>query len=142
VVELVDETARTKSVVLDVPGWRGHRAGQHVDVRLTAEDGYQAQRSYSIVSAPQLPAPVVRQSSLERIPGRRQLEDLHNLDAQLALVDELCQCDQLVPVVLDHEEGCAHRVLDRQPDVRRLDERQDRAASAGPALARSARSRP
>jgi hypothetical protein len=99
VVELVDETARTKSVVLDVPGWRGHRAGQHVDVRLTAEDGYQAQRSYSIVSAPQLPAPVVRQSSLERIPGRRQLEDLHNLDAQLALVDELCQCDQLVQAV-------------------------------------------
>jgi ferredoxin-NADP reductase len=38
--------------VLDVPGWPGHRAGQHVDVRLTAEDGYQAQRSYSIATAP------------------------------------------------------------------------------------------
>jgi ferredoxin-NADP reductase len=38
--------------VLDVPGWPGHAAGQHVDVRLTAEDGYQAQRSYSIASAP------------------------------------------------------------------------------------------
>jgi len=38
--------------VLDVPGWTGHRAGQHVDIRLTAEDGYQAQRSYSIASAP------------------------------------------------------------------------------------------
>ena len=38
--------------MLDVPGWPGHRAGQHVDVRLTAEDGYQAQRSYSIASAP------------------------------------------------------------------------------------------
>jgi ferredoxin-NADP reductase len=52
VIELVDETARAKSIVLDVPGWPGHRAGQHVDVRLTAEDGYQAQRSYSIASAP------------------------------------------------------------------------------------------
>jgi len=49
---LVDETARARTLVLDVPGWPGHRAGQHVDVRLTAEDGYQAQRSYSIASAP------------------------------------------------------------------------------------------
>jgi ferredoxin-NADP reductase len=53
VVELVDETARSKSLVLDAPAWPGHRAGQHVDVRLTAEDGYQAQRSYSIASAPE-----------------------------------------------------------------------------------------
>jgi ferredoxin-NADP reductase len=52
VVELVVETPRVKTIVLDVPGWAGHRAGQHVDVRLTAEDGYQAQRSYSIASAP------------------------------------------------------------------------------------------
>ena len=42
--------------MLDVPDWPGHRAGQHVDVRLTAEDGYQAQRSYSIASAPELDA--------------------------------------------------------------------------------------
>lgn len=55
VVELIDETPRVRSVVLDVPGWPGHRAGQHVDVRLTAEDGYQAQRSYSIASAPEDP---------------------------------------------------------------------------------------
>jgi ferredoxin-NADP reductase len=53
VVELVDETAGARSLVLDVPAWPGHRAGQHVDVRLTAEDGYQAQRSYSIASAPE-----------------------------------------------------------------------------------------
>jgi ferredoxin-NADP reductase len=46
------ETPRAKTLALDVPGWPGHRAGQHVDVRLTAEDGYQAQRSYSIASAP------------------------------------------------------------------------------------------
>ena len=53
VVELVRETPRVASLVLEVPGWTGHRAGQHVDVRLTAEDGYQAQRSYSIASAPE-----------------------------------------------------------------------------------------
>jgi ferredoxin-NADP reductase len=53
VVELVDETARSKSLVLNLPAWPGHRAGQHVDVRLTAEDGYQAQRSYSIASGPE-----------------------------------------------------------------------------------------
>jgi ferredoxin-NADP reductase len=50
--EVIDETPRVRSLVLDVPDWPGHRAGQHVDVRLTAEDGYQAQRSYSIASAP------------------------------------------------------------------------------------------
>ena len=48
----VTETPRVRTLVLDVPGWSGHRAGQHVDVRLTAEDGYQAERSYSIASAP------------------------------------------------------------------------------------------
>jgi ferredoxin-NADP reductase len=53
VVDLIDETPRVRSIVLDVPEWIGHRAGQHVDVRLTAEDGYQAQRSYSIASAPE-----------------------------------------------------------------------------------------
>src|SRR5262252_10694223 len=53
VVGVRDETPSTRTLVLDVPGWPGHRAGQHVDVRLTAEDGYQAQRSYSIASAPQ-----------------------------------------------------------------------------------------
>jgi len=52
VLELVQETPRVRSVVLAVPDWPGHLAGQHVDVRLTAEDGYQAQRSYSIASPP------------------------------------------------------------------------------------------
>jgi ferredoxin-NADP reductase len=46
------ETPRVKTLVLDVPGWPGHAPGQHVDIRLTAEDGYQAQRSYSVASAP------------------------------------------------------------------------------------------
>ena len=52
-MEIIDETPRTKSLVLDVPGWIGHTAGQHVDVRLTAEDGYQTERSYSIASPPE-----------------------------------------------------------------------------------------
>jgi ferredoxin-NADP reductase len=53
VIEAVPETPRIKSLVLEVPGWEGHKAGQHLDVRLTAPDGYQAQRSYSIASAPE-----------------------------------------------------------------------------------------
>src|SRR3954451_20049173 len=53
VVELIAENARTTSLVLRPPDWPGHRAGQHVDVRLTAQDGYEAQRSYSIASAPE-----------------------------------------------------------------------------------------
>jgi ferredoxin-NADP reductase len=53
VLELTEATPRCKNIVLDLPDWAGHRAGQHIDVRLTAEDGYQAQRSYSIASAPE-----------------------------------------------------------------------------------------
>jgi ferredoxin-NADP reductase len=53
VLEVVDETPRVRSITLSHPAWPGHLAGQHVDVRLTAEDGYQAQRSYSIASAPE-----------------------------------------------------------------------------------------
>ena len=52
VVDVYDETPRARTLVLDVPQWPGHRPGQHVDVRLVAEDGYQAQRSYSIGSTP------------------------------------------------------------------------------------------
>jgi ferredoxin-NADP reductase len=52
VTETIPETARATTLRLDILGWPGHRAGQHVDVRLTAEDGYQAQRSYSIASPP------------------------------------------------------------------------------------------
>jgi ferredoxin-NADP reductase len=50
---IVAETARARTITLDVDGWIGHRAGQHLDVRLTAEDGYQAERTYSIASAPE-----------------------------------------------------------------------------------------
>lgn len=53
VLEIAVETSRVRTIRLGVPGWRGHLPGQHVDVRLTAEDGYQAQRSYSIASPPE-----------------------------------------------------------------------------------------
>jgi ferredoxin-NADP reductase len=53
VADIVTETPRARTLVLEVPGWPVHRAGQHVDVRLTADDGYQAERSYSIASAPE-----------------------------------------------------------------------------------------
>jgi ferredoxin-NADP reductase len=53
VAEVAEETPRVRTIQLGVPGWPGHRPGQHVDLRLTAEDGYQAQRSYSLASAPE-----------------------------------------------------------------------------------------
>jgi len=53
VARLQPETPTATTLVLDVPDWPGHLAGQHVDVRLTAEDGYQAERSYSIASSPE-----------------------------------------------------------------------------------------
>jgi ferredoxin-NADP reductase len=53
VVATQPETARTKSLTLSVPKWVGHLAGQHVDIRLTSDDGYQAERSYSIASPPE-----------------------------------------------------------------------------------------
>lgn len=60
-----DETPTVRTLELEVPGWPGHRAGQHVDVRLTAADGYQAQRSYSIASPPESATVVL---SIERVP--------------------------------------------------------------------------
>ena len=59
VAAIAPETPRAATLTLDVPGWDGHRAGQHVDVRLTAEDGYRAQRSYSIASAPEDGRPMI-----------------------------------------------------------------------------------
>jgi ferredoxin-NADP reductase len=83
VVEVVEETARTKSIALEIEGWSGHRAGQHVDVRLTAEDGYQAQRSYSIASAPEDAAVVLT------------VERLDDGEVSPYLVDELRPGDAL-----------------------------------------------
>jgi ferredoxin-NADP reductase len=83
VVETRHATPRTKSLLLDVPGWEGHKAGQHVDVRLTAEDGYQAQRSYSIASAPE-------DESLELV-----VERLDDGEVSPYLADELRAGDKL-----------------------------------------------
>ena len=63
--EVIRETPTAATLVLDVPGWPGHRAGQHLDLRLTAEDGYQAQRSYSISSAPEDGGPAVTVERLD-----------------------------------------------------------------------------
>jgi ferredoxin-NADP reductase len=83
VVESVDETPRVRSIVLDVPVWPGHLPGQHVDIRLTAEDGYQAQRSYSIASAPEADRLML---TVERLP-----------DGEVSpyLVDELRPGDEI-----------------------------------------------
>jgi ferredoxin-NADP reductase len=83
VVETRHATPRTKSLFLDVPGWEGHKAGQHVDVRLTAEDGYQAQRSYSIASAPE-------EESVELV-----VERLDDGEVSPYLTDELRSGDKL-----------------------------------------------
>jgi ferredoxin-NADP reductase len=64
--ELIDETPRARTLVLDVPGWPGHTAGQHVDVRVTADDGYEAERSFSIASAPEQETLAL---TVERIDG-------------------------------------------------------------------------
>ena len=63
--DAVRETASASTLVFDVEGWPGHRAGQHVDVRLTAEDGYQAQRSYSLSSAPEQERPAITVERLD-----------------------------------------------------------------------------
>jgi ferredoxin-NADP reductase len=81
--ELITETPRTRSIVLDLPDWPGHLAGQHVDLRLTAEDGYQAERSYSIASAPEDPELVLTVARVD--------------DGEVSpyLVDELAPGDEL-----------------------------------------------
>jgi ferredoxin-NADP reductase len=58
VVSVTQETASVVTIELDPPLWPGHRAGQHLDVRLTADDGYQAEREYSIASAPGEPVAI------------------------------------------------------------------------------------
>ena len=82
-VSLVDETPAVRSIVLDVPGWPGHRPGQHLDVRLTADDGYRAERSYSVANAPE---------------GERVVLTVERLDdgeVSPYLVDELRPGDEL-----------------------------------------------
>jgi ferredoxin-NADP reductase len=77
VTAIRDETPRVKTFSLLMPGWQGHRPGQHVDVRLTAEDGYQAQRSYSIASAP-ADQPLI-DVSIERVADGEVSPFLHDV---------------------------------------------------------------
>ncbi len=84
VTRRLDETPRVKTLVLEVPGWPGHRAGQHVDVRLTADDGYQVQRSYSIASAP---------DDSDRVA--LTVERIEDGEVSPYLVDELAEGGQL-----------------------------------------------
>jgi ferredoxin-NADP reductase len=77
----VDETPRVRTLLLDAEGWPGHRAGQHLDVRLTAEDGYQAERSYSIASAPGEPLTIT-------------VERLEDGEVSPYLVDDASEGDQ------------------------------------------------
>jgi ferredoxin-NADP reductase len=84
VVSTHAETARTRSITLDVPSWPGHRPGQHVDVRLTAADGYQAERSYSIASPSEAGTRVTL--TVERLEGG---------EVSPYLVDELRVGDKL-----------------------------------------------
>jgi ferredoxin-NADP reductase len=80
----LEETPRTRTLVFAVPGWPGHQAGQHVDIRLTAEDGYQTQRSYSIASPPD-----------EQGQVALTVERLDDGEVSPYLTDELKEGDQI-----------------------------------------------
>jgi ferredoxin-NADP reductase len=72
-----DETPTVRTFTLELPGWPGHRAGQHLDLRLTAEDGYSVERSYSIASEPERGSEV--DITVERIPGGEVSPFLHEV---------------------------------------------------------------
>jgi ferredoxin-NADP reductase len=72
-----DETPTVRSFTLGLPGWTGHRPGQHVDLRLTAADGYSVERSYSIASEPERTGEV--DITVERIPGGEVSPFLHEV---------------------------------------------------------------
>jgi ferredoxin-NADP reductase len=81
VADAVVETPQARTLTLDVPGWTGHRAGQHVDIRLTAEDGYRAERAYSLASAPGEPPAIT-------------VERLEDGEVSPYLVDDLIEGDE------------------------------------------------
>jgi ferredoxin-NADP reductase len=72
-----DETPSVRTFSLNVPAWRGHRAGQHVDLRLTAEDGYSVERSYSIASEPERTGAI--DLTVERLPDGEASAFLHDV---------------------------------------------------------------
>lgn len=77
VTAIRSETSQTKSFTLALPQWSGHEPGQHCDVRLTAPDGYQTERSYSIASAPERVGEVAL--TIERIEGGEVSPYLHDV---------------------------------------------------------------
>ena len=77
VVRVQDETPSVRTFTLGVPGWPGHRPGQHVDLRLTAEDGYSVERSYSIASEPERTGEI--DVTVERIPDGEVSPFLHDV---------------------------------------------------------------
>jgi ferredoxin-NADP reductase len=72
-----DETPTVRTFTLQVPGWRAHRPGQHVDLRLTAEDGYSVERSYSIASEPERTGEI--DVTVERVPDGEVSPFLHDV---------------------------------------------------------------
>jgi ferredoxin-NADP reductase len=72
-----DETPTVRSLTLGLPGWQAHRPGQHVDIRLTAEDGYSVERSYSIASEPERLGEV--EITVERIADGEVSPFLHDV---------------------------------------------------------------
>src|SRR5438045_4723401 len=77
VTAIREETPSVRSFTLSLPDWPGHRAGQHVDLRLTAQDGYSVERSYSIASEPERGAEV--DITVERIEGGEVSPFLHEV---------------------------------------------------------------
>ncbi len=77
VKEIRPETAKVKTFTLALPNWSAHRAGQHYDVRLTAADGYQAQRSYSIASEPERSGEI--DLTVERIEDGEVSDYMHDV---------------------------------------------------------------
>lgn len=77
VTRVRDETPTVRSYTLGLSGWPGHRAGQHVDLRLTAEDGYTVERSYSIASEPERAGEI--DITVERIEGGEVSAFLHEV---------------------------------------------------------------
>lgn len=77
VTAIRDETPTVRTFTLGLPSWAGHRPGQHVDLRLTAQDGYSVERSYSIASEPERRGEV--DITVEHIPGGEVSEFLHQV---------------------------------------------------------------
>ncbi|MCU1685269.1 MAG: oxidoreductase FAD-binding subunit [Amycolatopsis sp.] len=104
-VESRDETPTARTLVFDVPGWPGHLAGQHVDIRLTAEDGYSAQRSYSLSTPSQVDRVEVTVQLVSDGEVSSYLHDIYSVGDPLELRGPIggwfvWRPDELEPVLL------------------------------------------